>query len=82
MMFVKGKNKEMAGITFGENLRRFRIKQLLTQKEVANILKISRQSISKWETNQALPTLDLLVPLTTVLNGTLDDLLQVHHEKM
>lgn len=72
----------MAGITFDENLRRFRIKQHLTQKEVANILKISRQSISKWETNQALPTLDLLVPLTTVLNGTLDDLLQVHHEKM
>lgn len=69
----------MEVITFGENLREFRIKQHLTQKEVANILKISRQSISKWENNQALPTLDLLVPLTRVLQCTLDDLLQVHH---
>lgn len=69
----------MGVITFGENLKRFREKVKLTQREVASMLQISRQSISKWENNQALPTIDLLVPLTNILNCTLDDLLQVNN---
>ncbi len=67
----------MGVVTFGEKLQSFRIKGRLTQKEVANILKISRQSISKWENNQSLPTIDFLVPLSDILNCTLDDLLRV-----
>ena len=45
----------MGVVTFGEKLQSFRIKSKLTQKEVASILKISRQSISKWENNLICP---------------------------
>ena len=60
--------------TFGENLRKLREKALITQEVLASKLHITHQSISKWENNIALPSICFCIPLTVVLNCTLDEL--------
>lgn len=48
----------------------------LTQEELAERLDVSRQSVSKWESGQALPEVDKLLALSTVFNVTTDYLLK------
>lgn len=62
---------------FGENLRLLRKRANLTQEEIANKLNISHQSISKWENNISLPTIEYCLPLTEILNCSLNDLFNV-----
>lgn len=47
----------------------------LTQKDLSNILAISPQAISKWETGETLPDTVLLLPLADALNTTVDKIL-------
>ncbi len=46
-----------------------------SQEEVANRLKVSRQTISNWENNQALPTIDKAKELSELYNISIDELL-------
>ncbi len=62
-------------MTFGQNLKSLRIKANLTQYDIASYLRISRQSISKWEQDISLPLIIYLVPLTKLLNCSLEQLL-------
>lgn len=48
----------------------------LTQEQLAEKLDVSRQSISKWESGQAVPELDKIVALSAIFNVTTDDLLK------
>lgn len=41
---------EVMGMTLGENLQRLRKEQGLSQEDVAQALFVTRQTISKWET--------------------------------
>ena len=66
---------------FGKNFKVLREKAHLTQDEIAKKLNISHQSISKWENGISLPTIEYCVPLTKILNCTLDELFQVNKEK-
>ena len=65
----------VSDITFGENLKRLRKRARLTQNDVAEALNISRQSVSKWEKDIALPQISFISPLTKILNCTLEELL-------
>lgn len=67
-------------MTFGENLKLLRLKVNLTQDDIANILHISRQSVSKWEQDISLPLIVYIVPLTKILKCTLDDLFKVYND--
>ncbi len=62
-------------MNFGEKLKKLRVKALLTQDEMAKRLKISHQSISKWENNISLPSIEYLPLIIKILNCTYDDLL-------
>lgn len=64
----------MIDLSFGENLRRLRRKVGLTQKEIAEKLQVSRQSVSKWEQGYSLPVVTFIVPLCKVLNCTLEEI--------
>lgn len=66
---------------FGKNFKYLREKAHLTQDKIAKVLNISHQSISKWENGKSLPTIEYCVPLTKILNCTLDDLFQVIKNK-
>ena len=63
-------------ISFGTNLRILREKRNLSQEDLARKLQISRQSISKWEQGISYPSILYLVPLTKILDCTLEELLK------
>ncbi|MDE5939757.1 MAG: helix-turn-helix domain-containing protein [Lachnospiraceae bacterium] len=61
---------------FSEKLLTLRKARDLTQEELAEKLNVSRQSVSKWESGQAVPELDKIVALSTVFDVTTDYLLK------
>lgn len=58
----------------GTTIARLRIQQGLSQGDLAEALEVSRQSVSKWETNASTPDLDKLVKLSRFFGVTLDEL--------
>ena len=42
----------------GSRIQRLRINNGLTQEQLAEMLSISRQSVSKWEMDQSIPEID------------------------
>ncbi len=59
----------------GERLYALRKSKNLTQDEVAEKLKVTRQTISKWETNQSTPDFDKIVPLCELFEIGVEELL-------
>ena len=47
-----------------------------SQEELAEKLDVSRQTISKWESNKAIPELEKLIKLSEIYNITLDELVK------
>ncbi len=58
----------------GERLFKLRRDKKLSQEEVAEKLNVTRQTISKWETNQSMPDFDKVVPLCELYGITTDEL--------
>lgn len=61
-------------MSLGERICKLRSEKNLSQGDLADALEVSRQSISKWETNGSVPELDKLVKLSEVFGITLDEL--------
>ncbi|WP_235605018.1 helix-turn-helix domain-containing protein, partial [Enteractinococcus helveticum] len=47
-----------------------------SQEELTNILKVSRQSVSKWESAKNYPSLDILIAMSDLFGITLDHLIK------
>ena len=62
-------------MTLGEKIAKQRKELNYTQEQLADILGVSRQSISKWEANNGLPDVDNLKALAQLLNVSVDYLL-------
>ncbi len=58
----------------GERLFQLRRDKKLSQEEVAEKLNVTRQTISKWETDQSMPDFDKVVPLCELYGITPDEL--------
>lgn len=61
-------------MTLGEHIAALRAAQGLSQAELAERLQVSRQSVSKWETDASVPELDKLMGLSAIFGVTLDEL--------
>ncbi len=61
-------------MSLGKRINRFRTEKSMSQGDLAEQLGVSRQSISKWETDSSVPDLDKLVKLSEVFGVTLDEL--------
>ncbi len=61
---------------FSEKLLTLRKANNLTQEELAEKLDVSRQSVSKWESGQAVPEPEKIVALSAVFHVTTDYLLK------
>ena len=61
-------------MNLGENIHRYRTDQNMSQGDLAEALDVSRQSVSKWENNNAVPDLDKLVKMAELFGVTLDEL--------
>lgn len=64
-------------LTIGENIRRFRKKNDLTQEALADRLGVTYQSVSRWEKGTTYPDLELLPAIASLLEVTVDELLGV-----
>lgn len=59
---------------FSKNLRRLRLEKKLTQEQLANMLGVSVQSVSRWECGNTLPDVMLLPDIARLYGVTIDDL--------
>ena len=66
---------------FNDNLKRIRLKSGLSQKQLAEYLSISSQSVSKWETGEALPSIAFLPDLAKCLNCEINDFFEHEEHK-
>ena len=63
-------------MTFGENLQFLRKRSGLTQEGLAEKMDVSRQSVSKWESNSAYPEMDAILRLCDLFSCDMDTLLR------
>lgn len=66
--------REEDSMTIGEKIKQLRQKNNITQEKLAEYLNITYQSISKWENNNALPDISLVVPLANFFGVSIDEL--------
>ena len=62
-------------MTLGEQIQTCRKKAGLSQETLAEQLGVSRQAVSKWELDSALPELDKVVAMARLFGVTTDQLL-------
>ena len=55
-------------MSFAENLKQLRKEKQLSQEELAEILDVSRQAVSKWEQGIGYPEVEKLLLLSSKLN--------------
>ena len=60
-------------MTFGEKLRDSRKKAGLSQEELAEKLNVSRQAITKWETDNGIPDISNLMSISNLFSISVDD---------
>ena len=63
-------------MTLGEKLFHLRTTANLSQEQLAEKISVSRQSVSKWEIDQALPQIDKVLQLCSVFGISADELLK------
>ena len=66
-------------MTIGEKITQLRTIAGLSQEQLAEKISVSRQSVSKWEMNQALPQIDKVLLLCDLFSVSCDELL---HDKV
>lgn len=57
-------------------IKKNRVLNNWSQDELADILKVSRQSVSKWESGKNYPSLDILIVMSDLFGVTLDQLVK------
>ena len=62
-------------MSFSDNLKAIRKEKNLSQEELAELLGVSRQAVSKWELGDGYPEVEKLLILAGKLNVSLDNLL-------
>ncbi|CAK1251040.1 DNA-binding transcriptional regulator [Fructobacillus evanidus] len=65
---------------FGEHLKRVRQQKKMSQQTLANLLFVTRQTVSHWENGKNYPDFNLLIRLADILDLSLDELLREDEE--
>ena len=64
-----------SAITLAQNISRIRKENRLTQEDLATFLGVTKASVSKWETGQSHPDIELLPRIATYFGISIDELL-------
>lgn len=62
----------------GDRIRLLREKQNLSQVQLAEKINVSKQSVSNWENNNIVPSIDILKKLALFFNVSTDYLLELN----
>ena len=68
--------KEIGTMALGEKIRGARKSTGMTQEQLAGILGVSRQAVTKWESGKGLPDIENLRIMAKALNVSIDYLLE------
>lgn len=63
-------------MSFGEKLSKLRKSSNYTQEQLADLLDVSRQSISKWESDLAYPETEKIIKISSIFDCSIDYLLK------
>ena len=69
-------------MTLGEKITLLRKQKGWSQEELADRLDISRQSVSKWESNASVPDLDKIIKLSVIFSVSTDYLLKDEEQNL
>ena len=75
------KKGDFMNIYIGQNIKKFRAKNNVTQEKLAEYLSVSYQAVSKWERGEAYPDITTLPALARFFNTTTDELLGIDNDK-
>lgn len=59
---------------FADNLKKIRKRKNISQEELADLVGVSRQSVSKWETSEAYPEMNNILELCKIFKCNINDL--------
>ena len=60
---------------FGDQIKNLRLSKCLNQVEMAKILGVTKQSVSNWENENIMPSVDMFIKLSQFFNVSTDYLL-------
>lgn len=66
-------------MSIGQNIKKYRKEMGYTQRELAELIGVSVQAVSKWETDTGAPDISLIVPLASTLEISTDALFDYEH---
>ncbi|WNF36807.1 helix-turn-helix domain-containing protein [Bacillaceae bacterium IKA-2] len=62
-------------MTLGERLQNLRKENMLSQEKLAELVGVSRQAVSKWETGLSNPDTENLIKLGKIFNLSIDEII-------
>lgn len=63
---------------FGDIIKKLRLAHNLNQVQLAEALNVSKQTISNWENNNILPSIDMLIKISKFFSVSTDFLLELN----
>ena len=66
---------------FGDRIKSLRLSYNYSQVQLANQLKVSKQTVSNWENNNILPSIEMLVKIASVFSVSTDYLLELDERR-
>ncbi len=69
-------------MTFGEKLATMRKQSGMTQEQLAKKLKVSRQAITKWESDGGVPDIDNVLKISVLFQVSMDELFDYKIERV
>lgn len=78
---LRKKRKKGENCMLGDRIKALRMAQKLSQVELAQKLNISKQSVSNWENNNILPSVEMVKKLATFFSCSTDYLLEMENQK-
>jgi len=64
-------------MTFGEKIKKLRLENNWTQEKFAEMMGVTAQAVSRWETDSSMPDISMLAPIAYTFNVSCDYLLGV-----
>jgi len=75
IIYVKFNCERGENMSLGQRLMELRKEKHLSQEEVADQLNVTRQSVSKWETDQSTPDFDKILPICELFGISTEELI-------